>query len=153
MKKLFGWFGLKRGDEISQSKSLEIEAVITSDGGTSLSLRDSRQVINSSTQLPASSIDEMVARKHDLEYQLALTRSIIEENSILPYPFERTIILLRNAKRYDEEIEICNYIKNYCKKAEANWDGQSAMIWKSPSLERCVARIPKIQELITKIQT
>jgi len=86
----------------------------------------------------------------DLEYQLALTRSIIQENSILPFPFERSVILLRKEKRYEEELEICNYIKNYCQEEEANWDGISAMIWRSPKLEKCIARIPKVQELIEK---
>lgn len=153
MKKLFRWFRSKSGDEISHSKPLEIEADISPEGGASISLTDTRQVIGSTTQLPASSIDEMEARKHDLEYQLGLTHSIIEEKSILPYPFERSVILLRKAKRYEEELEICCYIEKYCKSAEANWDKHSAMIWKSPRLEKCVARIPKIQELIAKSQT
>jgi hypothetical protein len=151
MKKLFRWLGGKRDDEISQSKSIEIEAVITSEGSASYKLADKRQVINSTTQLPLSGIDEMAARKHDLEYQLALTRSIMEENSILPFTFKRSVILLRKAKRYHEELEICNYIEKYCKKAEANWDGQSAMVWKG--VEECVSRIPKIQELIKKNHT
>jgi hypothetical protein len=129
MKKLFRWLGGKRDDEISQSKSIEIEAVITSEGSTSYKLADKRQVINSTTQLPLSGIDEMVAHKHDLEYQLALTRSIMEENSILPFTFKRSVILLRKAKRYEEELEICNYAEKYSKKAEANWDGTSAMTW------------------------
>ena len=153
MKILSSLFGLRKAKALEEKVSPKLEATSSTDNAASFKLAGKRQVIGSATQLPASSIDEMEARKHDLEYQLGLTHSIIEEKSILPYPFERSVILLRKAKRYEEELEICCYIEKYCKSAEANWDKQSAMIWKSPRLEKCVARIPKIQELIAKNQT
>ena len=153
MKKLFEWFRSNKVEDNDQSEKPEIESNASSDGSITYKLADTRQVINSTTQLPLSGIDEMVARKHDLEYQLALTLSIMEENSILPFPFERSVILLRKAERYEEELEICRYIQSYSEKAEANWDGWSAKVWRSPKLEKCVSRISKIQELIKKNQT
>ena len=143
MKKLFGWLRSEKVKDNDQLKGPEFDVVSLPDGSTSFKLADKRQVINSVTQLRLSNIDEMVARQHDLEYQLALTRSIIVERSILPFTFKRSVILLRKAKRYHEELEICNYLADYCKKAEASWDGESAMVWKG--VEECVRGYQKFK--------
>lgn len=124
--------------------------VTTVGGETFLRLAQVRQSIGGITQLPLADIDEMEARKHDLDYQMALCTRIMGEGDILPFPFERAAVLLHEAKRYEEELALCSYVRDYCEMAERTHDGHSAMIWKSPRLERCIARIPKVKAKLQK---
>ena len=133
--------------------NLLIDETSRSDGTFSLKLADVEQTIGGVRQLTSGGIDEMVARKHDLSYQLALCQRMIKEDEILPFPFERAAILLRKEKRYQEELEICRYIKRWSERAEKDWDGTSAMIWKSPKLQKCINRIPKIEALIATLSS
>lgn len=93
-----------------------------------------------------TSIDEMVDRKHDLDFQLGLCNDMMSRGQILPFPFERAVILLSKQKRHKEELSLCRYIEVWCKQAEADYDGWSAMNWKSPRLVRCRQRIGKIEK-------
>ena len=93
-------------------------------------------VVGGTAQLTSDGIDEMVRRKHDLEFQLCLCRQIMACGTILPFPFERAVVLLRKAGRLEEELELCTYVKSYCENAEKSWDGWSATIWKSPKLQK-----------------
>lgn len=93
----------------------------------------------------------MVQRKHDLEFQVELCRKMMVEGGILPFPFERAAILLHRAKRFEEEIELCEYVENWCRQAEDEWDGKGAKIWKSPRFRRCVARVTKARAKIAKL--
>ena len=106
-----------------------------------------RQVIAGVMQLPTDSIDIMVDQKHNLDHQLGLCLEMMKEGTILPFPFKRAVILLQKAKRYDLALDLCRYVSEYCQRAEAMWDGRSAMIWKSTNLEDCVSRIPKLEKL------
>ena len=90
-------------------------------------------------------IDEMEARKHDLEYQYALIRPMMQKGDILPYPFHRVVILLTKEKRFQEALDVCNYVNEWCETARREYDGSSAMHWKSPELENMIGRIPKLQ--------
>jgi hypothetical protein len=148
---MFKWLlnkKIKNLENNSPAQEIKWETKVLDDGSMSIGLADVRQSIGGITQLPMASIDEMVERKHDTEYQLSLCREIMTDNDILPFPFDRAVILLRKEKRYQEELEICQYIRNYCTNAEKAYDGRSAKIWKSPKLEKCIARIPKIELLI-----
>jgi len=113
-------------------------------------LADIPMAIGNTLQLPLNSIDEMVARRHDLDYQLGLCRKMMPEGLILPYPFERAAILLRKAKRYHEELELCRYVAEWSKRDETTWDGRSAKVWQSPVLRACIARIPRVERLLEK---
>lgn len=92
-------------------------------------------------QLSNDKIDEMVERKHDLEFQLSLAKIIMEKQDILPFPIHRSVVLLVKAKRYKEALGVCKYVEQWCLEAEANFDGKSAMVWRSPKLENCISRI------------
>ena len=127
---------------------LLIDETTRSDGTSNLMLADVEQTIGGVRQLTSGGIDEMVERKHDLQYQLALCQRMMKEDEILPFSFERAAILLRKEKRYQEELEICRYIKGWCERAEKEWGGSSAIVWKSPKLQKCINRIPKIEALI-----
>lgn len=98
--------------------------------------------------LSLASIDEMLKKKHDLQHQLRLCKKMMKKGDILPYPMERAAILLRKEKRYEEELELCRYVAAWCENAERVWDGQGAMVWKSPVLQRCIGRIQKIEALM-----
>lgn len=98
------------------------------------------------TQLPSDKIEEMVTRKHDLEFQLSLSREIMANRDILPFPIHRSVMLLAKAKRYQEALEICQYVEQWCLNAEADFDGKSAMVWRSPKLENCISRIPGLRK-------
>lgn len=117
------------------------------DGSVVTKLADVEQTICGVRQLRADDIDEMIERRHDIDHQLGLCRRMMQAGDILPYPFERAVIMLRKAKRFDEELELCRYVYKWCRKAEQSWDGRSAMHWKSPRYERCIARVPKIEKL------
>lgn len=93
---------------------------------------------------------EIIKRRNDLVYQLGLAEECIAENSVWPYVFERTVVLLAKAKRYDDALRICIYVEGYCKREESQWDGSSAKVWKSPALEKCIERIPKLEAAIAK---
>ena len=111
----------------------------TENGATVIKLKQERQIICGSTQLPMKHIDEMVSRKDDLDFQLSICRSIMEERSILPFPFERAVILLHRQKRCDEELELCQYVTDYCKNWRPNphvWD-----LRESPVLKRIIRRV------------
>lgn len=99
-------------------------------------------------QLSADDIGEMERRKHDLEFQLALCRQFMASGAVLPFPFERAVVLLRKEKRLEEELELCRYVKSYCEDAETSWDGRSAMVWKSPKLQKCVSRIEGLEKMV-----
>lgn len=92
-----------------------------------------------------NNIDEMEARKHDLEYQYALIKPMMQKGDILPYPFHRVVILLAKEKRFQEALDVCNYVNEWCETAKREYDGSSAMHWKSPTLENIIGRIPKLQ--------
>lgn len=109
-------------------------------GNNMVRLADIEQSIGGVRQLTQAGIDEMVARKHDLEFQYALCQRLMADGDILPFPFERAVILLRKAKRFEDEQAICRYVANWCQQAEKNWDGRSAKHWLSPRLRRIVAR-------------
>ena len=104
-------------------------------------------VVGGVAQLTSDGIDEMERRKHDLEFQLGLCRQIMARGGILPFPFERAVVLLRKANRLEEELELCRYVKSYCDDSERSWDGRSAMVWKSPKLQKCVSRIEKLETM------
>ena len=142
---------IKTPGDNSPVQDIRWETKVLNDGSIPIGLADERQSIGGITQLPVASIDEMVERKHDTEYQLSLCREIMADNDILPFPFDRVVILLRKEKRYQEELEICQYVLSYCTNAEKTYDGSSAKIWKSPKLEKCIARIPKIELLIRNL--
>ena len=112
---------------------------------------DVKEKIEEQTKVSSvENIGEMQDRRHDLDYQLSLIEPMMDKGHILPYPVERVVILLSKAKLYEEELRICQYVKHWCEVAESNYDGQSAMYWKSPSLERIVARIPKVEAKVRK---
>lgn len=102
------------------------------------------------TQLSNPAIDEMVERKNDLEFQLSLTREIMGSKDVLPYPIHRAVVLLIKAKRYREALAICEYVDSWCLDAEADHDGKSAMVWRSPKLENCISRIPNLRRKLVK---
>ena len=116
----------------------------------SFRLADVEQSIGGVRALGMTGIEEMVERKQNLQHQLKLCRRMMKAGDILPFPFERAAILLRKEKRYSEELEICRYVEQWSRKAEKSWDGRSAMVWKSPRLQRCIKRIPKIEALADK---
>lgn len=96
--------------------------------------------------LPLSQIEEMEARKHDLDFQLSICERMMQNNTILPFPFERAVILLNKNKRFDEALKICRYIEIYCIRAKQDWDGRSAKTWLSPSFQRCIERSKAIKQ-------
>ena len=97
-------------------------------------------------QLSPSAIDEMEARKHDTEYQLALCQDIMNAGQMLPFPFHRAVILLSKERRHAEALRLCEFVKAWCDEQAAAWDGQSAMHWRSPKLIDCIGRIDKLKE-------
>lgn len=91
--------------------------------------------------LTISDMDEMVSGKNDLEFQVALCRRIMASGAILPFPFDRATVLPKKAKMHDLALELCDYVQKACDTAKENWDGNSAMIWKSPKLQKCINRL------------
>lgn len=89
-------------------------------------------------------IDELVARRHDVDYQLNLCWSMMERGEILPYPFHRAVILLGKARRFTEAMEICNYVDTWCAEAERIHNGWAAKVWLSPKLQDIVKRKPRM---------
>jgi hypothetical protein len=66
--------------------------------------------VNAKQRLPTmalSAIDEMEARKHDLDFQSALCTEMMRKGEFLPFAFDRAAVLLRKARRYDAERIIC----------------------------------------------
>lgn len=108
---------------------------------TTIRIADVEQSIGGVRQLTQTGISEMVDRKHDLDYQYALCQRLMAGGDVVPFPFERAVILLRKAKRLEEEQVICRYVAEWCRKAEENWDGRSAKHWLSPKLQRIVGRL------------
>ena len=76
----------------------------------------------------------------------------IGKNSIWPYVFDRAVVLLAKAKRYDDALRICLYVEDFCRREESQWDGSAAQVWKSPKLRKCIERIPKLKAAIAKVQ-
>lgn len=113
--------------------------------GFTVSLHDTRQTIGTTAQLSSKQIAEMEERKNDLEFQHELCQQMMQAGELLPFPFERAVILLNKAKRHKEALAICTYIKDHCDAAKATWDGTSAMTWESPRLQRCIARIGTLE--------
>jgi hypothetical protein len=138
-----------RKKEIVDHNGIKLE--VCSDRGSTASIRlaDIEQTINGVRQLTASGIDEMVNRKHDLDYQYSLCKTMMNKRDILPFPFERAAILLRKEKRYQDELHLCRYVEQWCIEAENNWDKTSAKHWLSPSLQRIIKRIPKAESFIS----
>lgn len=89
--------------------------------------------------------EAMIANKHDLNHQLKICRRAIAKGSILPFPFERAVILLTKEKRYKEALEICEYTLWWCGDAKQGYDGWSAEHFNSPVLRKIVERIPKLK--------
>ncbi len=135
--------------EIVDHNGIKFE--VCSDGRSSASVRlaDIEQTINGVRQLTTSGIDEMVERKHDLDYQYFLCKKMMNERDILPFPFERAAILLRKEKRYQDELHLCRYVEQWCAEAENSWDKTSAKHWLSPRLQRIIKRIPKVESFIS----
>lgn len=98
-------------------------------------------------QLHSSALDEMVRQRHNLAHQLRIVAECMENGTILPYPFERSVILLRKANLYEQELAICVYVERWCAQAETEYDGWSAMHWRSPVLQRIIARRAKTEDL------
>lgn len=99
--------------------------------------------------LPGDGIDEMIARRDDLPYIEALCHSMMAEKMILPYPFERLAVLLRKAGRLQDEIELCRYVRSWSETAERNY-ASGAMVWRSPRLERIIARQAKAEKALSR---
>ncbi|MEX6631943.1 hypothetical protein [Hyphococcus lacteus] len=134
----------KRQKSTSAKRSISnrgIQFEISEGDATTIRIADVEQSIGGVRQLTQAGISEMVDRKHDLEYQYALCQRLMAEGDVLPFPFERAVILLRKAKRLEEEQAICRYVAEWCRNAEENWDGRSAKHWLSPKLQRIVARL------------
>ncbi len=152
---MFKWLFCKKNVETelsSVNEVLKTDNLFVRGVPNAIKLADVKQSINGVTQLPTSSIDQMVELKHDLNYQLSLCRELISEGNILPFPFERAVVLLRKEKRYEEELEICLYIAQWCEDAKNSHKKGTAMIWESPTLRKCMERIPKIKSLLEKPQ-
>ena len=79
----------------------------------------------------------------------SLCLDMMKRGELLPFPFERAVILLRKEKRYQDELAICHYTAAWAAKSEAEYR-EGAMIWKSPSIQRVIARRAKLLELIGK---
>ena len=54
---------------------------------------------------------EMIARRHDLDFEIELVRRMMAEGKILPFPFERAVVLLAKAGCYDDAITMCRYVE------------------------------------------
>ena len=144
--KLSGFFKRKKNDlteRVSSDSGVRFDINNNEDGNTKIRLSDVEQRIGGIRQLTQAGIDEMVARKHDLDFQLTLCQRLMVDGDILPFPFERAVILLRKAKRFEDEQEICRYVVNWCRKADKNWDGRSAKHWMSPRLQKILERSPR----------
>lgn len=89
--------------------------------------------------------ETMVAKKHDVSHQLKICERAMSKGSILPFPFERAVILLTKEKRYAEALELCEYTAWWCADAKQGYDGWSAMHFNSPVLKKIVERIPKLK--------
>jgi hypothetical protein len=75
-----------------------------------------------------SAIDEMEARKHDLEFQCALCTEMMRKGEFLPFAFDRAAVLLRKARRFDAERIICEYTEMWAERCKAEHQG-GAMLW------------------------
>ena len=151
IKNLFGGGGVKK-------RRFNYRGIIfdeTTNGLKSYSIKvaDVEQTIKGVRQLTATGITDMVTQRDNLEYQLRLCQTMMRDGDILPYPWERAVILLKKQKRHEEELELCRYASAWCIKAEREWDGHSAMQWRCPRLQRCINRIPKIEKLVEKNRT
>src|SRR4051812_10423989 len=125
----------------------KLQPVITQDD-----LDRVRKEVNDSQHLPTislSNIDTMEERKGDLAYQYDLCLDMMRRGELLPFPFERAVILLRKEKRYQDELAICDYTAAWAAKNEPE-HLEGAMIWKSPSIQRVIARRAKLLELMGK---
>jgi hypothetical protein len=103
--------------------------------------------VNAVQRLPTmslSEIDDMVARKHDLEFQVGLCKSMMAKDQFLPFPFERAAILLRKAGNREAERIICEYTERWAARSKAEYAG-GAMIWRSPTVQKLIARLAKMR--------
>jgi hypothetical protein len=100
--------------------------------------------------LERDTIAEMIARRYDLDFQLDLVRRMMAEGKILPFPFERAVVLLGTARCYEDAIVICRYVETWCENDRKTWDGHRSKVWLSPRLMRCVSRIAKLEVRLAK---
>jgi hypothetical protein len=71
-----------------------------------------------------------------------------------PFYFERAAILLRKAKQYDREIEICeSYIQAVEKHYSASTLGYEADVRKGPRYQAIQSRVPKARALQSKAKS
>ena len=87
----------------------------------------------------------MVEKKNDTQHQLQLCNRAMKKGSILPFPFERAVILLSKEKRFEEALEICEYTAWWCADAKDGYDGWSYEHFNSPVLKKIIDRIPKLK--------
>lgn len=85
-------------------------------------------------------------RRDQLECLLSQVRKMQAERQILPFAFHRAVVLLVRDERFIEALAICEYVRLWCVSAEANHDGSSAMIWRSPRLRSCIERIDQLYD-------
>jgi hypothetical protein len=114
-----------------------------------------RQVIGGIVQETPDVIDQMKPRKHDLEFQYDLCKEMMTEGSFLPYPFGRAVILLRKAKRYDEEVAVCEYALRWSDAAEKRQmaeGGDGWGVWESPRVLDIRKRLPRARALAAEAQ-
>ena len=83
-------------------------------------------------------IREMMEKKHDVAHQLAICKKAMAKEKMMPYPFERAVILLSKEKRFLEALELSEYVEFWRKKYG---DG----MFSRRSLEEIVKRIPKLK--------
>jgi hypothetical protein len=103
--------------------------------------------VNTAQRLPTmslSAIDEMVARKRDLEFQCALCSHMMTKGQFLPFAFERAAALLRKAHRHEAERVICEYTEMWAKRSQAEYQG-GAMLWLSPKVQKLIARLAQLR--------
>ena len=96
-------------------------------------------------ELTSKQREAMLSKKNDVEHQLKICRKAMERGSILPFAFERAVILLSKEKRYAEALEVCKYTAWWCGAAEEDYDGWSNAHFDSPVLKKIVDRIPKLK--------
>lgn len=99
--------------------------------------------------LPLGDIEQMVDRRHDLEYQLALCGPMMRDGLYLPYCFRRAAILLSKAGRYAEEAELCAYAADWADRTKRLPQiPRAAMVWLAA--DDLIKRIPKAEARAAK---
>lgn len=78
-------------------------------------------------------------------------QQLMSKGDCEPYAFERAAVLLRKARRYDDEVRLCNYVREWAEWREAHY-AFGARTWLNSRYKRVIARQARAEALAGRAQ-